>query len=155
MERSATATRPDAVQAFSTHGLRGPQRVELWEQHNARALIGLHARTLNGLPLEATELNLQLAHLQFAQVTASPHVIERDARQITLNPAEAVALYFTLNGESFFYHEEGVHLQRPGELLVCDVGQPFMRGFARGLKEFVLTIPRAIFEESGVSISVP
>lgn len=138
---------PGPVRSFSTRGLGERERIDLWEEHNARALVGLQARTLNGVPLEATELNLQLRQLRFAHVTANPHVVERDARQIARTPAEGVALYFTLSGESFFYSADGVQLQRPGGLLVCDVGQPFMRGFAHGLREFVVTVPRQLFEQ--------
>ncbi|THG31565.1 helix-turn-helix domain-containing protein [Naasia lichenicola] len=140
-----TASSP-AIVRFSTRGLHEPDRIALWEQHNARALVGLQARTLNGNPLEATELNLQLSELQFAHVVANAHIVERDSREVARTPGEAVALYFTLWGESFFYHRDGVHLQRPGGLLVCDVNEPFMRGFAQGLQEFALTVPRAVFE---------
>ena len=135
------------VLRFSTRGLREPDRIARWEQHNARALVGLQARTLDGNPLEATELNLQLSALQFAHVSANAHVVERDAREVARTPGEAVALYFTLWGESFFYHRDGVHLLRPGGLLVCDVNEPFMRGFAHGLQEFALTVPRTVFEQ--------
>lgn len=143
----AGAAQNHRVQRFSTLGLRSPDRIELWEEHNARALVGLAARTLNGTPLEATELNLRIGELQIAHVTASAHVVERNDRQIALTPCEGVALYFTIFGESFFYDEDGVHLQRPGGLLLCDINRPFMRGFAQGLQEFVLTVPRSLFEE--------
>jgi len=135
-----------AVLRFTTRDLDDLDRIALWEQHNARALVGLQARTLNGDPLEATELTLQLRELQFAHITANAHIVERDAREVARSPGEAVALYFTLWGESFFYHREGVHLQRPGGLLVCDVSEPFLRGFAQGLQEFALTVPRSLFE---------
>jgi AraC-like DNA-binding protein len=131
---------------FSTFGLREPERIEMWEEHNARALVGLSARTLNGSPLEATELNLQLGDLRIAHVTASAHVVERNVHEIARTPGDGAALYFTLFGESFFYDEDGVYLQRPGGLLLCDINRPFMRGFANGLQEFVLTVPGELYE---------
>lgn len=135
------------LERFSTLGLSGDDRVDLWERHNARALVGLECRTITGTPLEATETNLQLNSLHFAHVAANAHVVERTNRHIASGTTDGVVLYFTLFGESFFYYKDGVHLQRPGGLLVCDVNEPFMRGFARGLQEFALRIPRAIFEE--------
>lgn len=135
------------VDRFSTKGLRDPDRIELWEQHNARALVALEAETLNGAVLEATELNLRLGAMQFAQVSANAHVVRRDERQIGQTPQESIAFYFTIFGESFFYTEDGVHLQHPGGLLVCDTSRPFMRGFAKGLEEFVLTVPKPLFEQ--------
>jgi AraC-like DNA-binding protein len=150
MTRSAFASPASGapeLRRFSTIGLHDAQRIELWEQHNANALVGLSARTLDGNPLEATEVNLELEQLRFAHVKANAHVVERSASEIARTPGSGVALYFTLLGESFFYHRDGVVLQRPGGLLVCDTGEPFMRGFAQGLQEFVLTLPRALFEE--------
>jgi AraC-like DNA-binding protein len=130
---------------FSTRGLTMSNRVEQWEQHNARALVGLECRTLSGLPLEATELNLELSALQFAHVSASAHVVERSVRHIAATPTDGVVMYFTLVGESFFYYKDGVHIQRPGDLIVSDVNEPFMRGFAQGLQEFALRVPKELF----------
>ena len=43
---------------FSTSGLPTARRVELWESHNAAALIGLAVRAPDSL--DAAELNVQL-----------------------------------------------------------------------------------------------
>ncbi len=132
---------------FSTRGLRSDERIERWEHYNARALLRLSARSLDGQPLEATEVNLRLPQLTFARVGASSHLVERTPADIAAAATDGAALYFSLAGDAFFYHQDGVHLQRPGTLLVCDVNQPFLRGFAQGLHEFVLTMPREVFEE--------
>lgn len=134
-------------QHFSTRGLSTVERIELWEQHNAAALLPLAVRSIDGSVLEATEENVRLPHLTFARVSANPHIVERTADHIAQNATDGVALYFSLAGDAFFYHQDGVHLQRPGTLLVCDVTQPFLRGFAHGLQEFVLTVPKAVFED--------
>ncbi|WP_160150851.1 helix-turn-helix transcriptional regulator [Microbacterium timonense] len=134
-------------ESFSTRGLNRDERIAQWEHHNARALLRLTARSLEGRPLEATEVNLRLPQLTFARVGANSHIVERTPAHIAAAAADGAALYFTLAGDAFFYHQDGVHLQRPGTMLVCDVNQPFMRGFAQGLHEFVLTVPRAVFEE--------
>ena len=47
-----------APRAFSTVGLPASRRVELWETHNATALIGLDVQASE--PLVATELNVRL-----------------------------------------------------------------------------------------------
>lgn len=132
---------------FSTAGLPEARRIVLWEEHNARALVGLQARTLTGGGLEATELNLNLPRLQLAQVWGNPHVVERSAKEIAAHPAEAVVVYFTLEGEGFFYHRDGCEILRPGEAILYDADQPFMRGFSHGLKELALKIPRSTLNE--------
>jgi AraC-like DNA-binding protein/CheY-like chemotaxis protein len=123
------------------------ERIERWEQHNARALVGLECHTLNETPLEAIQTNMHLGQLRLAHVVASAHVVEHSTRHIAAQSSDGVALYLTLFGESFFYHRDGVRILRPGDLLVCDVNEPFMRGFAKGLKEFVVYVPRELFEQ--------
>jgi AraC-like DNA-binding protein len=126
---------------FSTAGLPPQRRVELWEGHNAAALIGLscHAAT----PLEATEINVPLGRIQLARVTGSPHVVERTAEVIRHSPADAVAVYVTLRGQAWFRHRDSTWELRPGQVLICDADQPFGRGFARGLEELAIKVPRA------------
>ena len=94
--------------AFSTVGLPIEQRIERWETHNEDALIGLRCRTLSADVLEATEINVQVDRLQLARVRGSSHVVERDLALIRRRPSESVALFFSLVGEAFFYHDDGV-----------------------------------------------
>jgi AraC-like DNA-binding protein len=142
-----THVRFAAPSAFSTVGLPEQQRVELWESHNAEALIGVRCRSLTSTVLEATEINLQLDRLHLARVQGTSHVVERDQGMIRARPTGAVALYFSLVGEAFFYHDDGVRTVQPGQLLMCDADRPFMRGFSHGLEELVLRIPRPLFAE--------
>jgi AraC-like DNA-binding protein len=132
---------------FSTVGLPEEERIALWEDHNADALIGLRCRTLGESSLEATELNLQLDRVHLARVSGNPHVVERAPEVIRSHPADAIAVYLTLVGEAFFYHDDGVRMLRPGQLLICDADRPFMRGFSQGLEELAIKVPRALFTE--------
>jgi AraC-like DNA-binding protein len=133
--------------AFSTEDVPEERRVELWEGHNAAALIGLRCTTLDGLPLGATELNVQVDRIRLARVTGTSHTVERSAELIRSDPADAVALYFTLVGEAFFYCEDGVRILHPGQMLACDVDRPFLRGFSQGLQELVVVVPRQLFAD--------
>lgn len=129
-----------ARQVFSTAGLPAARRIELWEDHNAAALIGLSCHS--AIPLEATEVNVPLGRVQLARVTGSPHVVERDAAFIGRDPAGAVAVYATLRGQAWFRDANGTRELRPGQLLICDADRPFARGFARGLEELAIKVPR-------------
>jgi AraC-like DNA-binding protein len=146
MRRAATAV-PDP-RLFSTAGLPYARRIELWESHNAAALIGLNCSTKGQGPLEATELNVQLGDVRLARVTSSAHVVERTAGVIRRSPADAIAVYLTLRGDAWFEHEGGTRTLRPGHVLMCDADRPFARGFARGLEELAIKVPRAAFTES-------
>ena len=142
-----TQVTPAPVVTFSTAGLPGRRRVDLWESHNTRALISLRCRTLTEALLEATEINVQLERLHLARVQGNPHVVERGQKLVRRRPADCIALFFNLQGEAFFYHDDGVRTVRPGQLLMCDADRPFMRGFSQGLEELVVKVPRDVFAD--------
>jgi AraC-like DNA-binding protein len=129
-----------APTVFSTVGLPATRRVELWETHNATALIGLQVRTAR--PLEATELNVQLPHVHLARVSGSPHAVARTPGVIRSNPADGMVIYLPLRGASTFQYPERTVVLSPGTLLACETDRPFARAFARGLEELVVKVPR-------------
>jgi len=130
------------TRVFSTAGLPAARRIELWEGHNAAALIGLNCHST--IPLEATEINVPLGRVQLARVTGSPHVVERNAAFIGRDPAAAAAVYLALRGEAWFRDEDGTRELRPGQLLICDADRPFARGFANGLEELAIKVPKDV-----------
>ncbi|MGI5188621.1 AraC family transcriptional regulator [Promicromonospora sp. CA-289599] len=141
-----------AVDRFSTRGLPATRRIELWERHNAHALVALQARMLDESALEAAEANLQLDRLHLAHVVANPHAVERTARTVRARPTESVALYLTLAGEAIFADDNGTRRLRPGQLLVCDADRPFLRGFAHGLEELAVKVPYDVLRSAGVTM---
>jgi len=138
---AAGATTPAdlAPRVFSTAGLPAARRVELWETHNASALIGLDVRAAS--PLEAAEVNVRLPHARLARVRGSAHEVERTQAVIGRSPAGSIAVYLTLRGDAWFTNSGGTRQLRPGDALVCATDRPFTRGFARGLDELVVTVP--------------
>jgi AraC-like DNA-binding protein len=135
--------------SFSTVGLPAARRIELWESHNAAALIGLDVRA-DG-ELDATETNVRLPLVRLARVSGSAHAVERSPAAITRSPADSVAIYLTLRGDARFTGADGTRALRPGDVLVCATDQPFTRGFARGLEELVVTVPWAALDVSRAS----
>jgi AraC-like DNA-binding protein len=135
----ATAQADLVPRVFSTAGLPAARRVELWETHNASALIGLDVRAVS--PLEATEVNVQLPHARLARVRGSAHEVARTRAVIGRSPAGSIAVYLTLRGDAWFTGAGGTRQLHPGDAIVCATDRPFARGFARGLDELVVTVP--------------
>jgi len=137
-----------AARAFSTVGLPASRRVELWETHNAAALIGLDVQASE--PLVAAELNVHLPGIDLARVDGSAHAVQRTREVIDRSPADAIAVYLTLRGDAWFESPGGSHMLRPGDLLLCETDRPFARGFKRGLRELVVKVDRtALADRSG------
>lgn len=156
---SAVAPAARAAQRlqFSTNGIPSGNRLELWEHHNAKALLPLDIRTIDDSPLRARELSLRYGSLRFAGVRGSAQVVERNERFIRQHPTGVVAICFALEGETFFFHRDGNESLKPGQAIIYDADLPFMRGFSKGLKELVLTIPRDDYMElsGGTSLVRP
>lgn len=135
-------------QRFSTGDVPPARRVSLWESHNEAALVGLSCRMMPD-DFTAEEVTVQVGEVDLGLVRATPHAVERDRHTIERSPVESVVLYATLAGESFFYHRDGVLTTRPGQVVVCDVDRPFMRGFSQDMRELVVKIPRTLWAASG------
>ena len=142
---------------FTTQGIAPVNRVQLWEAHNAKALISLDIRTIDESPLHASEVNLQFPSLRLAHVHGTAQIVERSESFIRQNPTDMVAIFFALAGDAFFYHRGGHELLKPGQAIMYDADLPFMRGFAEGLQELVLTVPRPLFRElsGGIALKRP
>ncbi|HEX4089376.1 MAG TPA: helix-turn-helix transcriptional regulator [Trebonia sp.] len=142
-DRAAGATEPLELTpgVFSTSGLPAARRVELWESHNAAALIGLTVRAPDSL--DAAELNVRLPRARLARVTGTAHAVERSRDLILRTPADSVVVFLTLRGEARFAADGGTLERRPGDALAWETDRPFTRTFARGLEELVVTVPWA------------
>jgi AraC-like DNA-binding protein/mannose-6-phosphate isomerase-like protein (cupin superfamily) len=123
------------------------ERVERWEEHNARSLIALECRPPHGGSFDAVEDNLQLDRVHLARVRGTAHEVQRSAGVVESHPAGSIAVYATLRGEALVEHDGRRRLLRPGQLLVCDADQPFVRGFGHGLDELAVKVPRASVAE--------
>ena len=81
---------------FSTRGMTDDRRIELWEHHNERALVGLNARTAGGRPLEAAEVSILKGVFLLASVAqeagieeefaAVPHALRALERGLETDP---------------------------------------------------------------------
>ncbi|WP_110239637.1 AraC family transcriptional regulator [Nocardioides gilvus] len=129
----------------SSHPL--DQSVEVWEEHNAAALVGLTCRVPDSASFRAKEVNLQLHRLHLARVQGTPHTVVRDASMVSQRPSDSIVVYASLRGEALWEHAGARRIVRPGQLLVCDVDRPFLRGFGHGLEELAIKVPRDAFTE--------
>lgn len=118
-----------------------------WERHNAESLIALSCQPPSDRPFRGVEVNLQLDRVHLARVRGTAHAVVRDAPMVHAHPAEAIAVYATLRGEALLEYDGVRRVIRPGQLLVCDVDRPFLRGFGHGLEELAVKVPKQAFAE--------
>jgi AraC-like DNA-binding protein len=121
--------------------------VAAWERHNAEALIELACQVPADRPFRAREVNVQLEDVGLALVRGTAHVVRRDEELVASRPADAIAVYAALRGEAMLEYGGARRVVHPGEILVCDVDRPFLRGFGHGLEELAVKVPRAAFAD--------
>ena len=151
----AAASRAAGFTRFTTESLPETRRISQWERHNARALVGLTAQTDPGADFRATELTLALPRLQLAHVTGSAHRVARRPVHIAKTPARGAVAYFALRGTGQFLHPEGCETVAPGQGIIVDADQPFERGFAQGLAELAVKVPRVALTRAVGSPNLP
>ena len=100
-------------------------------------------------------MNLQLDQVHLARVRAARHTVERSAELVEEKPADAIAIYASLRGDALLEYDGVRRVLHPGQILVCDVDRPFLRGFGHGLEELAVKVPRQAFSERTGLPSVP
>lgn len=135
------------AQAFEVVDQSDARNVARWERHNAAALIEVKCGLPAASTFQAREVNLELDRVRVALVRATAHSVERDRATVKLRPADSIAVYAGLKGHAEFEHAGRRNGVRPGQIVVCDVDQPFRRGFGRGLEELAVRVPRSALGE--------
>jgi AraC-like DNA-binding protein len=135
------------AQEFEVSALSDEHVVDEWERHNAQELVELACRVPTNVPFRAKEVNLQLERLHLARVRGTPHAVVRDKPMVANRPGDAILIYAALRGEALWEYAGSRCVVRPGQLLVCDVDRPFLRGFGHGLEELAVKVPRDAFAE--------
>lgn len=123
----------------------GACAVAAWERHNAEQLIELSCRMPDATRFQGREVNLQLEDVSLARVVGTAHDVARDQALIAERPADAIAVYAGLRGDALVDFAGTRRVVHPGEVMVCDVDQPFVRGFGHGLEELAVRVPRRAF----------
>lgn len=140
MPKLSDQTNDHEFKYFTTRHIPAQERLEYWEAHNSDALIGLDIRPLHEQSLNAEQRNLLFPAVRAATVHGSSQLVERSPSMIRRHPTEAVALFFCLQGDSFFCDDNGTEVLQAGQMLACNADSTFIRGFGAGVSEMVLTI---------------
>lgn len=133
--------------AFEVDASSGAPVLDAWERHNAEQLIELDVRPPSSAAFRGRELNLQLNHASLAHVWGTAHEVARDRALIEARPSNSVAVYVGLRGDALVEFGGRRQVVHPGQIMLCDVDRPFVRGFGHGLEEVAVKIPWAAFSD--------
>jgi AraC-like DNA-binding protein len=133
------------VSSVSTRSVDPADRIDFWEEHNRRALVGLSCSSYSKQGLLATQRNVGMGGLRLADIAGNEHVIERTPRTCRALPKDSVFVSLLTAGQAVFFHEGGCHTLQPGELVLYDTRRPYLFGFPSPMRQLLVDIPHEVF----------
>lgn len=125
------------------------QRLAFWDAHNSSELIGLRSSSYATHGLHARERNFDLGTLRLAEVAGNEHVIERTPALLRRFPKDSVFVAVVQEGEIFFYQHGRCLTAMAGDILIYPTSVPYLCGFARPARQFLVDLPVLSLVEEG------
>ncbi|MDX3726183.1 helix-turn-helix domain-containing protein [Streptomyces caniscabiei] len=133
------------VSRVSTEPVDPADRIDFWEEHNRRALVGLTCSSYSQQGLLATQTNFALEGLGLADIAGNEHVIERTPRTCDALPKDSVFVSSLTVGQGVFFHEGGCLTLQAGDLILYDTRRSYLFGFPSPRRQLLVDIPREVF----------
>ncbi|WP_225890344.1 hypothetical protein [Streptomyces sp. NRRL WC-3774] len=133
------------VSRVSTRSVAPADRIDFWEEHNRRALVGLTCSSYSQEGLLAAETNVDLGDVRLADISGNEHVVERTPRTCQSLPKDSIFVTLLTAGCGVFFHEGGCVTLRTGDLILYDTRRPYLFGFPSPMRQLLVDIPREVF----------
>ncbi|OKI02087.1 AraC family transcriptional regulator [Streptomyces sp. CB02923] len=140
---------------MSTRSVDPADRVDLWEDYNRQALVGLRCSPYSEDGLLATQTNTGLGSLRLADIAGNEHVIERSPQTCRTSPKDSVFATLLVSGQAVFLHSGGCFTLGAGDLVLYDTRRSYLLGFPTAMRQLLVDIPRAVFAERCLPGGVP
>lgn len=143
------------VSHVSTQSVDPADRIDFWEEHNRRALVGLTCSSYSQQGLLAAQTNLALGDLRLADIEGNEHVVERTPRTCRALPKDSVFVSLLTAGQGVFFHEGGCLTPQTGDLILYDTRRSYLFGFPLPMRQLLVDIPREVFATRCASGEMP
>ncbi|WEY38043.1 helix-turn-helix domain-containing protein [Paraburkholderia sp. SUR17] len=122
-------------------------RMAYWEAICAQTLVGLRCSSLSPAGLEVEKTDIALPGLGIADISGQDHVIERSPALVRQLPKESLFACQILNGRAYFIQYDRCLLVEAGDVVVYDTRVPYLFGFLTPMRQLLIDIPVAMFDE--------
>ncbi|MEU6963707.1 helix-turn-helix domain-containing protein [Streptomyces chrestomyceticus] len=140
---------------MSTRSVAPADRVDLWEDYNRQALVGLRCSPHSEDGLLATQTNTGLGSLRLADIAGNEHVVERSPQTCRTSPKDSVFASLLVSGQAVFLHSGGCFTLGAGDLVLYDTRRSYLLGFPTAMRQLLVDIPREVFIERCLPGGVP
>lgn len=137
-----------ALTHASTLDVAVSERIEYWEAFNASLLTGIRCSTHDRRGLSASVSRCEVNGLSFSDIRGNEHIVERTPEIAQKQPKDSVFACLLVEGSAFFYQRSRCLNLRAGDVLLYDAEQPFLYGFAGGMRQILIDVPRSKLMES-------
>lgn len=143
------------ISRATTEDVAPGDRIGFWEEYNRTFLVGLSCTSYSEQGLLARQTNYELGGLRLADISGNAHAIERSPQVARSAPKDSVFASLLLEGEAVFMHEHGCLSATAGDLVLYDTRRPYLFGFSGTMRQFLVDIPRELFEQECLAGGVP
>lgn len=143
---------------MSTRSVAPADRVDLWEDYNRQALVGLRCspHSEDGLPATQTDTGLGSLRLaDIADIAGNEHVVERSPQTCRTSPKDSVFASLLVSGQAVFLHSGGCFTLGTGDLVLYDTRRSYLLGFPTAMRQLLVDVPREVFTERCLPGGVP
>jgi len=149
------ATALPVISQATTEEVDPRDRIAYWEEYNRTALVGLSCTSYSDRGLLARQTNYEFDGLRLADISGNAHAIERSPQVARSTPKDSVFASLLLEGDAVFMHEHGCLSAAAGDLVLYDTRRPYLFGFSGTMRQFLVDIPRELFEQECLAGGVP
>lgn len=137
-----------ALTHASTLDVAENERIEYWEAFNASLLTGIRCSTHDRGGLSASVSRCEVNGLSFSDIRGNEHIVERTPEIAQKQPKDSVFACLLVEGSAFFYQQSRCLTLSAGDVLIYDAEQPFLYGFAGGMRQILIDVPRSKLMEN-------
>ena len=132
------------TQASTLH-LPLSERLDYWDDYNARTLVGFRCSSLSDSGLNATQSNYTLPCLGIADIRGNEHSVERGPALTRQFPKHSVFASCLVEGKGYFVQGGECITVSAGETIVYDTRKPYVFGFVSTMRQLLIGLPASTF----------
>jgi len=136
-----------AVQVFSTQGIPGPRKVEMWNSFLGRLTDAVHVQPRDPLKFNGTLLRQRLGPMTVFEVRCESVRVCHQIRRATRNTRPSFQVLMPAQGEFTLTHGDRLTLPvGTGSFCLIDLTEPYELIHGNGLRTIGLELPRVLLE---------
>jgi AraC-like DNA-binding protein len=136
-----------AVQVFSTQGIPGPRKVEMWNSFLGELTDSMHVQPRDPLHFDGTLLRQRLGPMTVFEVRCASVRVSHERRRAVRSARPSIQVLMPVQGEFTLAHGDRPTLTvGTGSFCMIDLTEPYELIHGDGLRTIGLELPRVLLE---------